>query len=892
MKRRPEFCWLGILFLALLSAAAGAWTLEGPRAAWEIDEKTGGIRAARTAAGFQAVGRSKDIYEVVYADRADVDDEAGCRVAQADIEGLPTVLALACDHPGLGLRIEKRYRIDGRTGWLMKESAVVAPKLETGFVHLLSHVRVATPLWTGAYLYHPIWNSGGNPLVKSADITEERHFRAADGTGLMALSNPARDLTVGHLRYAAEGEPVFFDHIAYFGGDHRDKLSEVEDRQADTVVRPGQWTMSSMHGAVGGGVTESVSVTVAYAVMEGDLFDFQLAYAALPEIRDILHYGSLTTPSWVKDHLIDAWTDYQVANPTTGRAFGQLLERMWFGWISMPVFGYYENSYSYPGDDEAWADHVATLRASEGYEQTLKRRGKSPDDYIVRRGEGEVVMRCMWKPSEQRAAIREIVAAAGNNPRLRPAIYTHMGTSGQDLESPLVRNHPELIIRRANGEPYRHATDYNRDRAHPVGVQLQGADPVMQDWWVETLERQLDFSGLDLTYFDALQRGNLAVDWKRHRAVQSQEMYAMYRRFIEACHERDAALFTNYAVPMFNDMGYSELAAYVTYRRDWREYVGRMMGQQALNRRGRPLIVIGAPRLSDFKPQYPPDSLRPEVVPFMLHSPLMHNVRISLSPGMKPNPEMQVAFVQRALPWLQAFFELRLRALVNPHVRPRWWAHETELESQGYNLDKTSGLVAFMNHTGEALSERVTFEAAPLGLEAGEPAWVWRLQMPHPHRAEDVPPADEAPIPRLGKQTLVAYHDELPGTLDYEEAWPADTPVLLLITHSPGLVYTVDGKTCQWFLPGAYRTRVSGRVDSESGRVNLAVDSPDHAAEVLVPGLPGKPPRSARMQRVSGMHEAGVLPAIEDAAFGTVEIDGQRFLKLQIPKGAAEFTVQ
>jgi hypothetical protein len=718
-------------------------------------------------------------------------------------------------------------------------------------------------------LYHPIWNSGGNQFVKTDEVADERHFRAADGTGLMALSNPAGNLTIGHVRYASGGEPVFFDHIVMFGGGDRDKIPEVEERQTDTVARPGQWTMSSMHGAVGNGVAEPASVEMGYALMGGDLYDFQLAYTALPEIHDILHYGTATTPPWVSDHLIDVWTAYTVDNTTTGRAFGKLLDRMWFGWISMVVFGYYENSYSYPGDDEQWKKHLSTVRESKGVENTLNRRGKSPEEYIVRRGDGELVMRTMWKPSELRAAIREILAAADHAPRLRPAIYTHMGSSGQDRESPMARNHPDLILRRANGEPYRHATDYNLDRAHPVGVLLQGADPIMQDWWVETLERQLDFAGLDVTYFDTLARSSVKPDWKRHRAVQSREMYAMYRRFVDECHERGIALFTNYAVPVFNDMGYSELPGYASYQSDWRSYVGRMMGQQALNRRGRPIIMVT--NAHSFPDPYPPDSLHNECVPYVVHSPLMHNVRISLHPASQNDPDRQHRFTNRILPWLQAFFELRLRALANPHVRPRWWAHETELESHGYNLDPASGLVAFMNHTGEAMPQKIAFETSPLGLQAGKPAWVWRLQMPHPRRVDDVQPADDAPIPRLARQTLVAYHDELPVTLDYEEAWPPDTPVILLITHSPALVRTVGGKTCQWFLPEAHGTTVSAKIDPASGRVDVTVDSPNHAAEVLVPL---------------------VAPVVEDADCKTVEIDGQRFLQLQAPKGTSDFILQ
>ena len=399
------------MIAATLAAPAGAWTLEGPHGRWVIDETTGAIRSAETTAGLEAVRRCRDVYEVVYADRVAAGDEAGSRVLSAEADALPAALALTCEHAELGLTMTQRYRIDERTGWLMKETEIVAPALEKAFVHLLSHVRVTTAAWTGAYLYHPIWNSGGNPFVPAAEVTDERHFRAADGTGLMVLSNPARNLTIGLVRYAVRGEPVFFDHIIGIRGIGQDTTSEIVTRQTDTVARPGQWTMSSLHDAVGNGVTRPASVEMGYALLPGDLYDLQLTYARLPEIHEILHYASLTTPLWVRDHLIDVWTDYTVDNARTGRAFARLLDRMWFGWISMPVFGYYENSYSYPGDDEQWADHLSTIRDTEGYHALLQRRNMSPEEYIVRRGDGELVVRCNWKPSEQRAAIRAILAA-------------------------------------------------------------------------------------------------------------------------------------------------------------------------------------------------------------------------------------------------------------------------------------------------------------------------------------------------------------------------------------------------------------------------------------------------------------------------------------------------
>ena len=335
---------------------------------------------------------------------------------------------------------------------------------------------------------------------------------------------------------------------------------------------------------------------MGYALIPGDLYDFDLTYKNLPEIRAITDHEALSAPSWVRDQLIDVWTSYNGDNKVTGASFGQLFERMWFGVVTMVVFGYYECTYSYPGDDEQWEKHLSTLPAEQHLLDHFKRRGVNPADYIIRTNGNEFIMRNSWKPSVQRAAIREVMEASGNAERLKPAVYSHMGTMGLDREIPFVKEHPELLVTRANGEPYRHATDYNLVRERPVGLLLQGGSPIVQDWWVRTLERQFEFFEPKITYFDTLFRSAVMVDWKNHVATQGHELYPMYRGFIETAHGHDAALFTNYAMPMLSDMSYSEDAAYTNYRGNWRSYAARMAGQQALNRPGRPLIVVNTPR--------------------------------------------------------------------------------------------------------------------------------------------------------------------------------------------------------------------------------------------------------------------------------------------------------
>ena len=289
---------------------------------------------------------------------------------------------------------------------------------------------------------------------------------------------------------------------------------------------------------------------------------------------------------------------------------------------------------------------------------------------------------------------------------------------------------------------------------------------------------------------------------------------------------------------------------------------------------------------------FPPETMQDDSIVFVLHSPFINNARMSLHPASMNDPEAQVRFINRAMPWYQAYYELRNRAYSNPHIRPRWWAHETDLEAHGYKLDKQSGIASFLNHRKQSLEQPVTFETAPLGLRVGKPAWVWRLQLPHPREAPDEVPPITAPIPRLAKQTLVSFHEELPGSLSYKEAWPADTPVHLLVTHSPGLIRNIGGKTTQFFLPKAYRAEVGGHIDVGSGRIDLLATHHHDDIEILVPVPPGKTFSAGQLLQVGTMHAAGVLPARETLGIQTTGVDGTTFVTLRSPRGATEFVLQ
>ena len=880
--------------LALAGRAAAAWSLSSDATRWDIDARTGAILAAETSDGLAALRACADRYAVVYAKETRPGDETGDAVVKANTAGLPAKLVLTCRNEALGLDVSKTYRADPYTGWLHKETSVAAPKLDKAFLHFVSHVQLTGSLWNGGILYHPAWHTGHHPIFPTANVEEQARFTVADGTGLMCLTSPRRSLTVGHVRWRSNGKPVFWDYIATFGGGLiKDPGTgnlvryEVPGVDAGTVARPTGWHMSAMHGPIGNGRTRPIAVEVAYAVAPGDFLDFQLAYVEQPDIHDLLHFEAATMPRWINDVIITCWEDYQVTpennDQLEGQAWGKLLNKMWFGQVVNVNFGFYEGTYEYPVNDKEWETAFSTMPAKHA--EHIGYTGLTREECVVREYPPNVVMRSRWKPSHHKASNEAVLAAAGNPDRLKICPYTHIGHTGFDREMLIVKEHPEIILKNIHGEPYRHAMDYNMDWNNPVGMRVQGANPLVQDFWVRKIDGQFAYMDLDVTYIDGVPRNSVAVDWERHTATQNEDVYPMYARFIDMCRKHNGGMFMNYPVPLYCDMGYSEYGWFSVYKMDWRAFSGRQSGQQVYARRGQPVTLVG-----HFESMHGEPMQSPSAAP-RLHAMLTLNLRLGMNNFGALQPMHRLKFYCQAMPWLQAAYELRMRRFVNPHVTPRWWAGETELEAHGYNLDRSSGVVVFMNHEPEPLEQEVTFETAPLGLKKGRPAWVWRIQLPHPRSVDYGGVTETSPIRRLARQTLVATHDKLPATITHQEAWPPDVPVILLVTQTPALVESVDGKSCQLWLPKAYDAGLAGVRPGAFGRADLRLKNRHDAVSVLVPAAAGSTP-GIQMRRLDAMHEAGVLPAFEGLAGEAVERDGARFIRFTVPRGTQELVIQ
>ena len=160
--------------------------------------------------------------------------EEGDVVTSATTNDRPNKIRLKCRNESLGLAVTKTYRIDADTGWLFKETRIVAPEVSKSFVHMAAHARISPSMWRGAVLHHPAWHSGHNPLVPTNEVDDPVRFRVGDGTGLVCLTHPRRNLTVGTFRFASRG-------LGRPAGDRGEELSDqrgvLRGRTAQDVVR-------------------------------------------------------------------------------------------------------------------------------------------------------------------------------------------------------------------------------------------------------------------------------------------------------------------------------------------------------------------------------------------------------------------------------------------------------------------------------------------------------------------------------------------------------------------------------------------------------------------------------------------------------------------------------
>ena len=877
------------------------WELRHEGQVWTISEQTGCIEGL-VQNGLRVLSRSHDTYRLPTIKGPLQGSEKDDQVVAVHDQDLPDKLVVDCVNKKLGIHLSKTYFFEPEQQWFSKRVAAKAPAQEKGFLLLSAGVKIPGPMWHDAVLHHPGSHGYGHTNLRTSEVEDAVELRNADSTGMVCISNFSHDVTLSTVRMASGDQPAFWMFVPRFMGfpvpNENGQLVEYKVPGIErmwSVATPGRWEMPYLYGPVGNGVQESIVATVAYPITSGNYADFAHTYSQRRHIREMVDYESLDRPAWVRDIVMGDWEDTHVSpnrtNALAGQSWKRILDKMWFGYAVVVNYGYFVNSWGYPANDEEWNSNFITVSTREqsvaDYRYWLTKAGKDPEEYLVEEHERYFVTRNLFKPQDFVQSRQEILTAADRHPRLKIGDYTHTGHAGFDRTAQFLKDHPEAIVYQRNGEVYANAADYSGDWHYPIGVSVNNSHPAFQDYWVRRCKERIKHLGIDFYYIDSFCTNMSFVDWKGHTASQVEDIYPFYQRLVDTCRAAEVPIFHNSPFALYNDIGYSEHPWFSTWEHDWRMWASRQMAHNAMNPRGRPLLLIGD---KDWQ-QYETFRSAPSAA-MRLFAPILWNVRMSFNGFAHGFPAKQATFTIESLPWIQAGFELRMRTYAPLNFHPRWWAYETELEAQPYQLGH-SGLIALMNHDDRLDRQTITYRPEDFAeFKSDRPTWIWRIDFPHPDDVSYEGLSDTSPIRRLAKHSRAGFFESLPERIEYSADFAKKRPVVLVVTQVPGLIESTNGRPCQLLLPENYGAQVTGTCNWKHQKISLIIKNPHERATALVPAFDSKESYQVSARSLSRLNSAGVLPAMSEVKHEKVEINGRWFIRLFVVKGKTEFVIE
>ena len=107
-----------------------------------------------------------------------------------------------------------------------------------------------------------------------------------------------------------------------------------------------------------------------------------------------------------------------------------------------------------------------------------------------------------------------------------------------------------------------------------------------------------------------------------------------------------------------------------------------------------------------------------------------------------------------------------------------------------------------MNHDDRLERQTITYDPGDFAdFKADRPTWVWRIDFPHPDAVSYDGVTDSSPIRRLARHSKAGFFESLPKRVEYSADFPRKRPALLVVTQTPGLIESTNGRPCQLLLP-------------------------------------------------------------------------------------------
>ena len=825
-----------VLFLAA-PPAAGELRLTHGQTVYEIDPKTGSVYGA-TDAGRPFIAASHDHYTLLLRTSEAEGDESSDRAVKHEASADGSKLVIECRNERLGITIRKTYRIEKETGWLFKQMTFAASKGVDGLLMVESGWSVPNDWWRGSILWQPRWHTTASPFYRTKHIKKSANLAPINGCRtVFTLYKPRWEQTLVHWRWGSD-EFEFFDSFPETG----DQMSRLPAR--GKRIWPRRWLLGAGVGFVTGTAGKTFTATMVYGVARMRPLQFYLDYANRDAFRRLVTEPAEEAPPWMADTVIDDAVDASMF-PAYNEIARKFLKHK-------HPFGYVQSVWWRPFAKEFYAATPQQVEAISGED-----------------------------PAHNKKFIAEMKAL---HPHYRIGPYTHYVQSGAFPGSRLAETAWEKgwVPMRRDGMRVRLGADEAPGLyygAVPLRLNVPEYRKHLLTRWTEIL----DYVDPDFINCDSTPRapGRTDIDWRTMTMPQPKYVQRLWLDLLRIATGKGKGIHMNYPVPMANTCGYSEFPWWQMYQSDWRLPSMRLALQQSMSPATWRLYLVGYVHRTGHVRD---DSVRTNL-----------NYMTLLATGFSllelKNPSLKEPFYREAAPYLQAAWEIRNRAMVDAIIQPNVFALDGETEAYAWRALDGYGLVTALNHDVDAVDQKISFTTRPLGLRPGKPALLWRLEMADSRRVDFSDVTLTSAVRRLARQKLLQVAPSLPKRLDVTVHLPSENPVAVLLSPSPAIVVSVDGRPCQYRLPAAYGVKTSGSWDPKTGLANVMVSNPREKAKILVLASGGR--TTTITQRAWGeTYGAGVAPGAKPIDHTFTRIDGQTFAQMDVGKGTTEIILE
>lgn len=434
------------------------------------------------------------------------------------VQGDPNRLRLECRNEAWGLWLTKVYTpLAGSKG--LRKTVIVHPSRRLGRLHLFSRVRLAGPFRRTTWLYTPRQSWVGRRLLYGVrpltDVTEPITSSSGWDNRFVVAFQPDRSVALAHWRTEVEGVWVpAHGVITEWGRESPFALTYFPDG----------WRWRLLHTVDG----QKASASADYVLLQGDWYEAWAVYQNLPE-RKATYRHLKATLAWTQRVKYGTFW-----NPPHYRdwvpAVKRLCERLGpEAYLTLGVFG-----WSLDGDYET--EHPFLM-------QTL-----------------HLVLTPQY--------FRQAIAALQEHPRAKVGLYIQ--GSLIDTESQCYRDHPDWVVRGADGQPIDSGFEDNA-----VG-KMYTANPLVEEWVEHHLARIRAVCQAYDCGFIYLDGGGYweGVDGARQQTIHFAHCRRLNESVLQAVRStgRDRGLLINSQNAPFADMSWLE-CGYFDSSVPWRETV-------------------------------------------------------------------------------------------------------------------------------------------------------------------------------------------------------------------------------------------------------------------------------------------------------------------------------